>query len=36
MRSSTAASLVLAAICSTALYPILGLRLRARSSESYA
>lgn len=40
MRSSTAASLVLAAICSTAIYPILGLRLRAgaapRSSESYA
>ncbi len=29
MRSSTAASLILAAICSTALYPILGLRLRA-------
>jgi len=40
MRSSTAASLILAAICSTAIYPILGLRLRAadarRSSESYA
>jgi Kef-type K+ transport system membrane component KefB len=40
MRSSTAASLILAAICSTALYPVLGLRLRAsaapRSSESYA
>jgi Kef-type K+ transport system membrane component KefB len=40
MRSSTAASLVLAAICSTALYPILGLRLRAadplRSSASGA
>ncbi|HKG02701.1 MAG TPA: cation:proton antiporter [Conexibacter sp.] len=40
MRSSTAAGLVLAAICSTAIYPILGLRLRAgaapRSSESYA
>ncbi len=40
MRSSTAASLILAAICSTAIYPILALRLRAtaapRSSESYA
>jgi Kef-type K+ transport system membrane component KefB len=40
MHSSTAASLILAAICSTALYPILALRLRAgaapRSSESYA
>jgi Kef-type K+ transport system membrane component KefB len=40
MRSSTAASLILAAICSTAIYPILGLRLRAadtpRSSESCA
>jgi Kef-type K+ transport system membrane component KefB len=36
MRSSTAAALVLAAICSTAIYPILGLRLRSRSSESYA
>jgi Kef-type K+ transport system membrane component KefB len=40
MRSSTAAALILAAICSTAIYPILGLRLRAadaaRSSESYA
>ncbi len=40
MRSSTAASLILAAICSTAIYPILALRLRAsaapQSSESYA
>jgi Kef-type K+ transport system membrane component KefB len=40
MRSSTAAALILAAICSTAVYPVLGLRLRAaaapRSSESYA
>jgi Kef-type K+ transport system membrane component KefB len=40
MRSSTAASLILAAICSTAVYPIVALRLRAsaapRSSESYA
>ena len=32
MRSSTAASLILAAICSTAIYPILGLRLRGDSA----
>lgn len=40
MRSATAAALVLAAIASTAIYPILGLRLRAadrrRSSPSCA
>jgi Kef-type K+ transport system membrane component KefB len=29
MRSSTAASLIVAAICSTAIYPIVGLKLRA-------
>lgn len=36
MRSSTAASLILAAICSTAVYPILGLRLRGDRAQSAA
>lgn len=36
MRSSTAASLIVAAICSTALFPILGLRLRGDRTESAA
>ncbi|MDO8212825.1 cation:proton antiporter [Conexibacter sp. CPCC 206217] len=30
MRSSTAASLIVAAICSTAIYPIVGLKLRGQ------
>ena len=34
MRSSTAASLILAAICSTAIYPILGLRAASRRREA--
>lgn len=36
MRSSTAASLILAAIFSTAIYPIVGLRLRGDRTESAA
>ncbi len=36
MRSSTAASLILAAICSTAIFPILGLRLRGDREQSAA
>jgi Kef-type K+ transport system membrane component KefB len=36
MRSSTAASLVGAAILSTAIYPLVGLRLRARAREAPA
>jgi Kef-type K+ transport system membrane component KefB len=33
MRSSTAASLIVAAICSTAIFPIVGLKLRGKTGE---
>ena len=36
MRPSTAASLIVAAICSTAIFPIVGLRLRGDRTESAA
>lgn len=36
MRPSTAASLIVAAICSTAIFPIVGLRLRGDRAESAA
>ena len=36
MRSATAASLILAAICSTAVFPVVGLRLRGDRASSAA
>ncbi len=36
MRPSTAASLIVAAICSTAIFPIVGLRLRGDRTEAAA